>query len=187
MSRRGHMEDGQRGGGTAWPRQDEQQPEEPESTEVFAFVSQGVRVRACVCAWLCFPAGSVLHPTGSAPAASLPIPPAPAWPGPPSPAWPGPQPFPGLALGLHGGFAACGAGGRGCGFVWLGFVCWRRRGRGRRGCRKGGVSQSPAASSAGTWEMLPAPSPGLPRSTAWWLGEKEKGRVGREPPHPSPC
>lgn len=43
------------------------------------------------------------------------------------------------------------------------------------------MSPSPAASSAGTWEVSPAPSLVLPRSTAWWLGGKEKGRVGREP------
>lgn len=97
-------------------------PEEPDRTEVFAFVSQGVRVRACVCARLCIPAGCALR---RLPAASLPVPPSPAWPVPPF--LPGlshgpslPELLPGmgshrlqvpagLPLGLHRGFAARGA------------------------------------------------------------------------------
>lgn len=141
-------------------------------------------------------------PAGSAPrglpAASPPVPPSPARPVPqPCPARPVPQPCPARTAAWHGqsqapgagrarpgllrGFAARGAGEGGCGFVWLGFVCRRRRGRGRRGCRKGGVSPSPAASSAGTWEMCPAASPALPRSKACCWVRRRKGGWAESP------
>lgn len=43
------------------------------------------------------------------------------------------------------------------------------------------MSPSPAASSAGTWEMSPAPSLVLPRGTAWWLGGRRKGGWAESP------
>lgn len=119
-SRRGHMEDGQRGGGMAWPRQDEQQPQEPERREVFAFVVQGVRVRACVCAGLCIPSLQAARGLPACPSISCLACPAISRLACPAvlPCLPGTgshrlQVLAGLALGLQGGFATRGAGRRG--------------------------------------------------------------------------
>lgn len=194
----GWMEDGQRGRGTAWPRQDGWRMVEPERREVFAFVLKAVCACMCLLPGLRTPAGSAPCRLPAASPAVLPL----------SCPWPAPwrcQPF-----------AARGEGKRG---LWVpsGLGRWLQRGdlpssgharRGQRGrlrlCLVGlclpaavpgaarggeqgwprwsgeGVSRSPAGGRAGTWEPSPAPKLGLPQSRAWEWGRRRE-RVGREP------